>query len=291
MPNEGKNKKETRRRKKPDEDLESEGKYDLADIMAELKTQRRDIVSRLDGIESRLENVVTEVTTMKDSLSQTNEVLNKQHRRLDVAEQRISDLEDSLQTTNRDLYRAQKLIKTLEAKTDVLENWGRRKHLVLIGLPKQLAHKNLGEFVQLKIPTWLNISTDQTFEIERIHRLGQLRHPEPGKPDNPPRPILIQFLRLSDSDMIFQAAKKRTTPIQEGDAQLTFRQDLSSEVRRKRNDFAEVIRYFREKEMFRGFAYPHRLRILHKGTIELFDNPPDAKAYIDKLNQHAKSDD
>lgn len=93
--------------------------------------------------------------------------MNKQHQRLNAVEQRISELEDSLQTSNRDLHRAQKLIKSLEAKADVLENRGRRKHLVLTGLPEQVAHKNLGEFVQKEILIWLNMSTDQTLEIER----------------------------------------------------------------------------------------------------------------------------
>lgn len=254
--------------------------------MAELKTQRRDIVSRLEGIESRLENVIREVTTVKGALSQTNEALNKQHQRLDSAKQRISDLEDTLQASNRDLHRAQKLIETLEAKTDDLENRERRKNLILMGLPEQSEQKHLLQFIQQKLSGWLNIFTAQPPEIERIHRLGQ-RQPrqELGKPANSPRPILIRFLRFRDCEMIFQAAKKKTTPLCEGNAELTFRQDLSAEVRRKRKEFAGVIEYLREKDMFRGFAYPYRLRIFHKGTIELFDNLSDVKAFIDRLNR------
>lgn len=254
MPDKGKGKRKPRRGKsenKQDED-DADGEFDLADIMAELKTQRRDIVSRLDGIESSLENVIMEVTTMKGALSQINEALNKQHT---TAEQRVSDLEDTLQTTNRDLHRAQKLIKTLEAKTDDLENRGRKKNLVLMGLPEQSQHLHLLEFIQQKIPEWLNIPTDQPLEIERTHRLLQTR-PEPGKPL---RPILIRFLRFRDRDMILQAAKKKTAPICEGEANLTFHQDLSAEVRRKRKEFAGVIEYLRKMDMFRGFVYPHRL--------------------------------
>lgn len=297
MPDEGRNKKEAKKSKaknKQEEDQDAEGEYDLADIMAELKTQRRDIISRLEGIESRLENVTMEVTTMKSALSQTHEGLKKQHQRLDAAEQRISDLEDILQTTNRDLHRAQELIKTLETKTDDLENRGRRKNLVLLGLPEQSEHQHLLEFIQQKIPEWLHLPMNQAGppEIERAHRLGRLRpHPEPGGPGDPPRPIMIRFLRFRDSYMIFQAAKKKTTPIREGKAELIFRQDLSAEIRRKRNEFAGVIEYLREKNMFRGFAYPDRLRILHKGIIELVDTPLEAKAYIDKLNtRHVETD-
>ncbi|KAL2104351.1 hypothetical protein ACEWY4_001219 [Coilia grayii] len=58
---------------------------------------------------------------------------------------------------------------------------------------------------------------------------------------------------------------------------------FSSEVRRKRKEFSKVIDYLREKGMFRGFAYPHRLRVFHKGKIELFDNPLEVRSFIDNL--------
>lgn len=290
MPEEGKSRRDLRsvksKNKEEGEHQDGDNGYDLADIMAELKSQRRDIVNRLDGIDSRLENVTSEVTTMKSALSETNEALNKQFQRLDAAEQRISDLEDTLHTTKRDLHRAQKLIKNLEAKTDDLENRGRRKNLVLMGLPEQSEGQYLFKYIQQKIPEWLNLMLDQPLEIERAHRSLQPR-PEPGKP---PRPILIRFLRFRDREMIFQAAKKKTA-LCEGEAKLTFRQDLSAEVRRKRKEFSGVIEYFLARGMFRGFAYPHRLRVLHKGNIELFDNPSEAKALINKLERRLTETD
>lgn len=47
--------------------------YDLQDIMAELKSQRRDLVIRL-------EKVTTEVSPMKIKLTKTNESRVKQHK-------------------------------------------------------------------------------------------------------------------------------------------------------------------------------------------------------------------
>lgn len=222
---------------------------------------------------------------MKDAITQANKALDKQRHRLVKAEQRISDLEDTLQTTNRDLHRAQKLIETLEAKTDDLENRSRRKNLILLGLPENIECGHIFDFIQRKLPEWLNIPTYQLLEFERIHRVGQLRLPtEPDKPKEPLRPVMIGFLRFRDCDRIFQAARKKITPMREGEAVLTFRQDLSAEVRCKRREFAGVIAYLREKDMFRGFAYPHRLRVFHNGKIELFDNPSEAKTFIDNLN-------
>lgn len=287
MPNDGKQKKEGRKKDKikPSEEDHDAEEVDLADIMAELKTQRRDIISRLESIDSRLDDVIAENAVMKEDISQVNEALDKQDQRLGAAEQRISDLEDKLQTSNRELHRAQKLIETLEAKTDDLENRGRRKNLVLLGLPEKTEGGNIFDFIQRKLPEWLNIQNRQTLEFERIHRVGQLLPPpKPGKPKNPPRPIMIRFLRFRDCDKFLQAAKKKTTAITEDESELTFRQDLSAEVRRKRREYSEVIVHLRQKDMFRGFKYPHRLRAFHDGKIKLFDSPPEVKSFIDELN-------
>ena len=46
-----------------------------------------------------------------------------------------------------------------------------------------------------------------------------------------------------------------------------------------------MIEYLRKMDMFRGFVFPHRLRVLHNGTIELFDSPSEAKALIERLKK------
>ncbi|KAI4803138.1 hypothetical protein KUCAC02_006694 [Chaenocephalus aceratus] len=92
---------------------------------------------------------------------------------------------------------------------------------------------------------------------------------------------MIRFLRVRDKEMILQSAKKMS--IHEGNAKLTIRQDLSAEVRRKRKEFDLLIKLFLEKGMFRGFAYPHRLRILHKEKIVLFEDPKEADTFVKQL--------
>lgn len=96
-----------------------------------------------------------------------------------------------------------------------------------------------------------------------------------------PRPVLIRFLRLVDKELILQAAKKAI--INEGEAKLTIRQDLPAEVRRKRREFDRAIKTFITKGIFRGFAYPHRLRILHENKIVLFDDPKEAGLFAGEL--------
>lgn len=260
-----------------DDCLESEGPS-LAEIMSELKSQRSKIMNRFDGIDSRLEDVTTQVSSMRETLTTTNQVLEKQQQRMDEAEKRISTLEDTLHSTQRDLHRAEIIIKALESKTDDLENRGRRKNVVLLGLPeKSEGSQSLFDYIQQKLPGWLKLSLDKPIELERAHR--SLRPlPDPGKP---PRPVLIRFLRFRDKELILQSAKK--TSIIEGNAKLTIRQDLSAEVRRKRKEFDRVIKIFSERGLFRGFAYPHRLRILHQNNIVLFEDPKEAESFAKQL--------
>ncbi|KAJ0062222.1 hypothetical protein NL108_018606 [Boleophthalmus pectinirostris] len=253
--------------------------------MAELKSQGQNILTRLDGIDGRLNGidkrmntVTSEVLDIKNGLAKTNTELKEHQTRLDSTEQRISDLEDTLNATKRELHRAQNIIKTLEAKSDDLENRGRRKNLVLMGLPEQSEGQQITTYVQQMLPRWLNLTLELPLEVERAHRTLQPA-PLPGKP---PRPILIRFLRFRDREMILQAAKK-STQLREGDAKLTLRQDLSAELRRKRKEFSDIIEYLIREGKFRGFAYPHRLRVWHRGSVVLFDNPRDAQDFIKKL--------
>lgn len=149
----------------------------------------------------------------------------------------------------------------------------------MLNLPETSEGRNIFKFVQQSLPGWLNLTLDSPLEIERVHRSLQLL-PAPGKP---PRPVLIRFLRFRDREMILGAAKKTT--LREGDAKLTLRQDLSAEVRRKRKEFSEIIKQLIAKGIFRGFVYPYRLRILHRGSIVLFDNPKEAQAFVNNLEE------
>ena len=71
--------------------------------------------------------------------------------------------------------------------------------------------------------------------------------------------------------------------MQEGNSKLTIRQDLPVEVRQKRKEFDQVIKILIQKGIFRGFAYPHRLRVFHDNNIILFNEPKEAELFIEEL--------
>ncbi|KAG1971149.1 LINE-1 type transposase domain-containing protein [Pimephales promelas] len=118
------------------------------------------------------------------------------------------------------------------------------------------------------IPKWLDLSSDLNLEIERAHRSLA---PAPGVND-PPRSVLVRFLRFSDRERILHAALKKRQ-ITHDDKQIRFYQDLSVEVMRKRREFDAVKRVLVDRKMFRGFAYPAKLRCLHESELRTFSTP------------------
>lgn len=150
--------------------------------------------------------------------------MQKQH--VDVAEGRISTLEDRLQTAQRELHRSEKLIQTLETKVETLPNKERVKSLVILGHPGLERNSSLFNYVQQRLPGWLGLPVDGPLELERAVHSGRT----PPNAWRAQRPILIQFLGISDRHLVLQAAKKAL--IQEEKAKLTIDQALPVEVRK-----------------------------------------------------------
>ncbi|KAK1879818.1 G2/mitotic-specific cyclin-B3 [Dissostichus eleginoides] len=64
-----------------------------------------------------------------------------------------------------------KHIAYLESKTNDLENRGRRKNLQLFGLREGAeGGQPLLEFIQDKLPHWLQLDAGRIFTLERAHR-------------------------------------------------------------------------------------------------------------------------
>ncbi len=263
----------------PESDVsEPEFESSLQAIMSELRSQRTEIVGRLDGIDTRLGDVTTQVAAIKSALVVTSQTLEQHKQRMDEVEQRVSTAEDTLISSTASIIRSEGRIYKLETKVDALVNKEMMKGLVLLGLPEN-AERELAliDYIQQKLPSWLKLSIDKPFELDQAMCSGRTP-PESGRP---PRPVLIRLSRIRDGHLILQVAK-RTSMIEDG-AKLTIRQDLPAEVRRKRRGFNGVIKVLIQKGMFRGCAYPHRLRVLHENKITLFDDQLEAEAFIESL--------
>lgn len=244
-----------------------------------LSTQLGNIDGRFDTIESRLDAISNSVSVVHETLSNLSQRVSSIDSRVTETENRISTTEDALQTRERELSTLTKTVTRLQAKVDDLENRGRRKNLRVVGLPEKAEGSTpLAQFLMEMIPKWLDLSFDPRLEIERAHRsLG----PVPGGSD-PPRSVLVRFLRYADKERIIQAALKKRYITHEG-KQVRFFQDLSVEVMRKRKEFDTVRKILIDRKMFRGFAYPAKLRCLFGSELRTFNTPAAVEEFIETL--------
>ncbi|KAL0152687.1 hypothetical protein M9458_052410 [Cirrhinus mrigala] len=186
------------------------------------------VLKEIRALSTRLGNIDGRFDTIE-----IHETLSNLESRLMEAENRISTTEDALQARESELSALTKTVTQLQAKVDDLENCGRPEGSTL-----------LPQFLREMIPKWLDLPFDLKLEIERAHRsLG----PAPGV-NNPPRIILVRFLRYADRDRILQAALKKRQIIHEG-KQVRFFQDLSVDVMRKRREFDAVKKTSRSQNV------------------------------------------
>lgn len=254
----------------------AESHLDMSLILSEIKANG----SRLDGINSRLEGIASSVSCLQNSFAALAERVTGAETRLDEAEQRISSVEDSAATTEAQLTGLKETVDQLQTKIDDLENRGRRKNLKIVGLPERSEGSGpLSAFLRDMIPKWLDLPADfPALDIERAHRSPTF---VPNSRNPAPRSVLVRFLRFTDKEEILKVALKKT--VSHNGSELRFYSDLSADLLQKRREFSTVGKALAARGLYRGFAYPARLRCLHNGKIKLFSDPKSAKAFLDSL--------
>ncbi|ROJ57636.1 LINE-1 type transposase domain-containing protein 1 [Anabarilius grahami] len=88
----------------------------------------------------------------------------------------------------------------------MLENHSKRNNVRLVGLKEKYGtNGTLERCVKKVLSEGLGIDMEGEFEIERAHRILA---PMPSE-DQPPRPVLIRFLRQSAREKVLRAARER----------------------------------------------------------------------------------
>lgn len=252
----------------------------IEEVLSELRSLRADFGGRLDGIDQKLSSMSTTLTVLESGLAATKQDVVANAARIEEAEARIAAAETTQEETNTDLKSALSRISFLEAKTEDLENRGRRKNLRIFGLREGIeGRKPLIEYVTEMLPTWLGLPQEKVFTLERVHRT--LATGRPGQN----RAVLVRFLKFQEKEFVLREAKRKHQILYEGQ-RITFAQDLSAETVRARKGFHPVIKGFIDINAFRGFQYnPCKLRILHGGKIHLFSKPQEAEEFYNQLQR------
>uniref|UniRef100_A0A3B5LMK5 Cystic fibrosis transmembrane conductance regulator n=1 Tax=Xiphophorus couchianus TaxID=32473 RepID=A0A3B5LMK5_9TELE len=101
----------------------------IAQVLKDLKSLQSDFGVKLDSIDERLTGMASAMTALEVKVSEVKQDLLNQAAHMEEAEARIAEVEGSLEKAETLLTSAMKRILLLEAKTDDLENRGRRKNL------------------------------------------------------------------------------------------------------------------------------------------------------------------
>ncbi|KAK7880950.1 hypothetical protein WMY93_032404 [Mugilogobius chulae] len=216
-----------------------------ASATAESPDKLDKLFDEISHMNETLRNVATDVSTIKGAMAEMTTTVCAMQGRLDEAEA-------------------------------PLENQSRRHNVRLVGLRESLGtNGTLLECVRKIFSEGLGVEADGMMEIERVHR--QLK-PMPN-PDQPPRQVLIRFLRQSARDKAVNLAKEKRGFQWEG-CRMSLFPDMSKEVADKRKAFTAVKRKLRELDVRYSLAFPATLHFKWKGKSVNFTTATAAEKFI-----------
>ena len=127
--------------------------------------------------------------------------------------------------------------KQILDKTDDLENRSRRNNLVFWNVSEgEEMDRPMGciGLIQDILILHMKLIGAEEINIERAHRLGQMRHGKNG--DASPRPIHVKFLNWMDKEYVLKKAPKslKNNPYGRQQATLIITDDVTKKVRNQR---------------------------------------------------------
>lgn len=106
----------------------------IAEGLLELKSLRSDFRTKFDNIDVRLTGIANALTALESTVTEIKQDVLTNATHIDEAEACINETEKTREKTETALESAIKPITFLEAKTDDLENRGRRKNLRIFSI-------------------------------------------------------------------------------------------------------------------------------------------------------------
>uniref|UniRef100_H2ZUV7 L1 transposable element RRM domain-containing protein n=1 Tax=Latimeria chalumnae TaxID=7897 RepID=H2ZUV7_LATCH len=186
----------------------------------------------------------------------------------------IESLKENVQNLESGMRDLGKKLETALMKVDNLENRSRRNNIRIVGFPENVEGNPI-TFLTKKIPELLGLESGLDLEIECAHHTLAPR-PAPGQR---PRAFIIRFLKFQTKELILRAARSKGTIRWKGNG-IHFFPDLSRDLQSRRQWFAGVHRWLREKGIQYGMFYPAVLKITFNGATTAFSTPEEAEAFL-----------
>ena len=186
--------------------------------------------------------------------------------RVGDAETRISGVEDTTDVLQAKVTQLEKQVTDMADHIDDLEH---RSHS-LVRLPEGTEGEDAVTFMETWLPSYLNLTTKTgKIKLDRAHRSLA---PKPGT-NQCARPIIMKFHNFADKQRVMAAAQcLATEPNQPADRiRVSFFNDYSAAVAKKRKAFDEVKSCLRRKNLDYALLYPATLKLSVNGKEKRFN--------------------
>ncbi|KAL7381399.1 hypothetical protein ABVT39_005072 [Epinephelus coioides] len=223
-------------------------------------------------LDSKLANVIKPVSEVAERLDGLIE-------RMVTVEQRVSVLEDESATTMPWVGALETQLKKALEHLENFENQGQRQNVRIVGLKEGTEGKTLVDFFEKGIPDVLNMQDDR-IQIERAHCTGPWKRLASKEG---PRAVLVKLHNYTDRQRILYAARNKGTIKVDG-GNVSFYQDFSMEVVRRRKESANACKLLRGAGIRYSFLYPAVIKTFHPdGSSSAFSTLEEINDYISKL--------
>lgn len=138
----------------------------------------------------------------------------------------------------------------------------------IMGLKEGAEGRNPVAFFEKWIPEVLNMDMQrEVIKIERAHRLGPFQESSGG--GRKPRPVLVRLREYTERQRILQAARNNGAVIF-GGQEVSFYQDFSAEVVKRRKESAYARKRLQEAGVRYAFLYPAVIKIFPRNSKPIY---------------------
>lgn len=178
---------------------------------------------------------------------------------VDEAEGRIATVETSTTSMDTKINALEKQVREMAEHIDDLDNRGRRCNIRVVGLPENSEGTRSVTFFEEWIPDYLQMDAKAgRVKLDRAHRS---QAPIPG-PNQRPRPVVIKFHNFTDKQRVMDAARNIGSDGQRKGPKVSFFNDYSTAVVRRRKAFDEVKARLKRMKIDYALLYPATLKIM-----------------------------
>lgn len=210
-----------------------------ADIVGAINELKTDLKGDNDRLRREINSLGQEINGKLDNLTEEMQSLSD---RVEEAETRVGRVEDWAAEVTEMFSTCVDQQKALQHKLTDLESRSRRNNICIFEVAEDEEGNSVPQFITNLLKRELPLPQDLDLKIQRVHRsLAQKPRPE-----NPPRPIIINFQEFTTKELVLREAWKKGK-MQLGNRSLYFDHDYAAEIVKERREYNIIKKILKEK--------------------------------------------